>query len=186
MKQNGPVDLQNSIVAINTHSLINSKFLPLLWQHSPRALLFCSEFKPEAVMVSMVEKIGSGWRFPETTIPMLPEIYVSELGDCFTSPLVRMVNQSDVCLSFKFDQVDDKLLMARYRQEFNLDPDDAIFFNGWHEECQWLEYQLLIRHYCNDLEDDQHGCLFNVEDYLEYLKTPEDRLIELCGCGFQL
>ena len=184
LNQNGFVDLKGRIVALNTNSVIDSNFFSLLWQHTPRALLFCSEFKPEAVMTRQVEKICSGWRFPQTAVPMLPEIYDTHLGFVFVSPLVQMVNQSDVCLKFNFDRVDGNLLMSPYSHDFNLDPDEALLFQGHYKECQWLEYQRLIRRYRSQLEDDQQRCLFNFQDYIEYLKTPEDRLQDLCGCRF--
>jgi hypothetical protein len=180
MNRNTFIALQDSTIIFNLNYEFTSNVLPLAWQHTPRALVFSIESKPAAVMVRQAEKIYRGWRFPSTTVPMGPEVYSNLLGDPI-APLVRMVTESNICCSIELDTIDDKLLIAPYRDDYGLNLDEAVCLQGNYKDCSWLQYQHFIQQHRIVLQDGQQGCKMSFEEYVQYLKTPEDRLTELGG-----
>ena len=182
MERNTCINLDDRIIAVGADRIIHGDFLPLLCQNEPRAVLFCSDTKPEAIMVREWKMFCGGRFLPETEVPIPWQIYPnpSLMGSLPLAPLVRMVNQDQVYFSFEFDDGEEKVLLAPYRNEYGLDPGAAIRLQGDDEDCQWLRYLLFLQHHAM-MPKDGHRSAVSFEEYVEFMKTPEERLAEQYG-----
>ena len=182
MERNTCINLDDRIIAVGADRIIHGDFLPLLCQNEPRAVLFCSDTKPEAIMVREWKMFCGGRFLPETEVPIPWQIYPnpSLMGSLPLAPLVRMVNQDQVYFSFEFDDGEEKVLLAPYRNEYGLDPGAAIRLQGDDEDCQWLRYLLFLVEQVI-LPQDGHKSVLSFERFLDYIKTPEERLAEQFG-----
>lgn len=176
------IDPENKLIGIDTASYVYPDFLQRVWQNHPSAVVFFIESKPAAVMIHQIDKICNGWSLPQTTVPMRPEIYSNlfYVGCGKIASLVRIVNESDTCLSFEFEHVEGKLFLFPYRYQIGIDPNKIVMFNGNYEEILWLKYLRFLKDN-NIVPNEEEDCIMSFEQYSEYLKTPEDHLRDAMG-----